>query len=82
MSTNILLDGVLLRTIDLRDYGSPLNSTGLATVPSTIVMSYIGTYEQEHLVRVAIPINDTAGVAIVDALMYVFIPLSIRHGFN
>ncbi len=83
ITTNILLDGELLQTIDLRDYGSPLNDTGPATVPSAIVFSHIGTSEREHSIRIAVPGNDSAGVAIVDALMYVsFSPLPVPQKLN
>jgi len=71
ITTDILLDGKLLGTIDLRDYDSLLNDTGPATVPTQIVFSHMVTEEREYNVRIAVPGNDSAGVAVVDVLMYV-----------
>jgi len=79
ITTDILLDGKLLRTIDLRDYDSLLNDTSPATVPTKIVFSHIVTEEREYSVRIAVPGNDSAGVAVVDVLMYVSLRfLSLR----
>jgi len=70
ITTEIFLDGILIKTADMQDYDSTDVMSGDGTVASAIVASFVGTTSKQHTVRVAVPSGeDSPGYAVVDAFL-------------